>query len=67
MLGVPKCWDRKCKHFLGVLQPDGTEESEVNYCKAFKKGIPDEIAYGDNPHLVPLPGQGNELVYKKGR
>ena len=25
-------------------------------CEAFPDGIPDEIAYGDNPHTSPFPG-----------
>ena len=33
-----------------------SEESEVVFCKAFPDGIPNEIAYGDNPHLEPYPG-----------
>jgi len=65
MLETPKCWTRKCKHFLGVLQPDGTEENEWVYCKAFPEGIPEEIAYGDNPHAVTFPGQKNKIVYEK--
>jgi hypothetical protein len=52
----PKCWTRRCKHFRGVKQADGTEATEVNYCEAFPDGIPDEIAYGDNPHTEPYVG-----------
>lgn len=65
MLIPPNCFIRKCKHYLGITQSDGTEKTEKNYCKAFPKGIPKEIAYGDNEHLVPLKGQGNEIVYVK--
>lgn len=56
MLQEPKCWTRKCKHYLGVIQPDGTEMTETNYCKAFPESIPNEIAYGDNDHTKPFPG-----------
>jgi len=54
----PKCFTRKCKHFVGVDQPDGTELTERVVCKAFPEGIPDEIAYGENLHLKPFPGDG---------
>ena len=37
MLAEPKCWKRKCKHYLGIIQPDGTEMTEINNCKAFLK------------------------------
>ena len=56
MLQEPKCFTRKCKHYLGVIQPDGTEMTETNYCKAFPESIPNEIAYGDNDHTKPFPG-----------
>jgi len=43
----------------------GEEEStEVNYCKAFPDGIPDEIAYGDNKHTEPYPGD-NGIQYEE--
>jgi len=61
----PKCWTRKCKHFTGVIQPDGTELSERNACEAFPDGIPDEIAYGDDPHDKVVEGQTGEFVYEK--
>jgi hypothetical protein len=47
-----------------VKQPDGTEATEFVYCKAFPDGIPSEIAYGDNKHLKPYPGD-NGIQYKK--
>lgn len=56
MLMEPRCSMRACKHFTGVSQEDGTEMTEVVVCKAFPKGIPSEIAYGDNLHLAPFPG-----------
>jgi len=65
----PKCRIRKRKHYLGLKQigPETELEDEglYNVCVAFPDGIPDEIAYGDNPHSEPLPGQGNEIVYER--
>lgn len=61
----PKCWTRRCKHFLGVKQDNEEEETERVVCEAFPDGIPEEIAYGDNLHLKPLEGQGNEIVYEE--
>lgn len=65
MLLEPNCFKRHCKHFTGVSQPDGTELSERVVCKAFPDIIPDEIAYGSNLHLKPLPDQKNKIVYEK--
>ena len=56
MITEPNCSKRNCKHFLGVVQPDGTEASERPNCKAFPRGIPDEIAYGNNKHDKSYPG-----------
>lgn len=67
MLSEPNCSIRNCKHFIGVSQPDGTEESEIVVCTAFPDGIPDEIAYGPNKHSVPLPGQKNDIVFEEGK
>jgi hypothetical protein len=63
----PNCFKRKCKHFLGVIQPDGNEMSEKVNCSAFLEGIPDEIAYGTNKHLVPHPDQKNKIVYERAK
>jgi len=65
MIAEPRCFTRKCKHYIGVIQPDGTELTEVNNCKAFLKGIPVEIAYGNNRHLKPLKNQGNDIVFER--
>lgn len=67
MLEEPRCRIRKCKHYRGVIQPDGTEGSETNSCAAFPRGIPNEISYGTNLHSKPLPGQRNKIVYERGR
>jgi hypothetical protein len=32
-------------------------------CKAFPKGIPDEIIDGSNPHIEIIPGQSNDWTY----
>ena len=34
-------------------------------CKAFPKGIPDEILTGKNNHTKPLPEQKNDIVFKE--
>lgn len=65
MLLTPICHKRNCKHFLGIRQPDGTEQTEFVYCLAFPEGIPEEIAYGDNKHLVPLKNQKNDIIFEK--
>jgi len=55
-LGTPKCFLRGCRHFRGVRLFGDDEHTERNVCDAFPDGIPDEIAYGDNPHTEPYPG-----------
>jgi len=65
MIFEPKCFTRKCKHYLGVIQSDGTEMTEVNSCEAFPDGIPKDIAYGNNKHLKVLPNQKNDIIYEK--
>jgi hypothetical protein len=64
MIMEPACYTRKCKHYQGVWQPDGTEESETNICEAFPEGIPKEIAYGNNLHSEPTSEQTNDIVYE---
>lgn len=54
-----------CKHFKGIDQPDGTEESERPVRPAFPGGIPLSIAYEDNLHLTPEPGQVGDTVFEK--
>ena len=56
-----KCGERFCKYYRG-WRPD----KDIDYCKAFKEGIPDEIAFGDDLHLTPRENQGNALCYSKG-
>lgn len=62
MLVEPKCFERGCKHFLGVAGDD--EETERPRCEAFPQGIPAEIAYGDELHLEPYPGD-NGIQFEK--
>ena len=66
LLETPKCYERQCRYFIGVSQPDGTELSERVICAAFPDGIPGEISYGDNLHLRPYPGD-HGIQYEKGQ
>ena len=54
MLVEPECFKRQCKHFLGVI--GSNEFNEGPNCEAFPKGIPREIAYGENKHIRPFKG-----------
>ena len=54
MIVEPQCHKRGCKHFIGS-KSEGVEENERVICKAFPDKIPDEIAYGSNPHFKPFP------------
>jgi len=67
MLLTPKCFERKCIHFLGAKSLDllDTERDEFVYCLAFPDGIPEDIAYGNNKHLVPIKNQSNTIVFEK--
>ncbi len=65
VLAEPECYKRKCVHFGGVLQPDGTEMSEVVICAAFPKGIPAEITQGKDKHSKPHPRQQGLIVYEQ--
>jgi len=64
MIKESNCDKRGCVNYIGVIQPDGTEKTEVHSCKAFPEGIPSDISFGSNKHLVPVPGQGNIIVFK---
>lgn len=63
MIAQPKCSLRRCVHFKGVVQPDKTEASERCVCKAFPKGIPNEIAYGADEHTSVHSGQTGDFVF----
>jgi hypothetical protein len=48
-----------CKNYQGTKIIDdepGVEGDQVNYCRAFPTGIPDEIISGDNDHKKSYPG-----------
>lgn len=64
MLSTPKCYERNCKHLIGVKQDDG-EVGERFVCKAFPDRIPEEIAYGDDPHSEVHYAQDNEIIYER--
>ena len=64
MIARPRCVERKCIHYLGVRWLGNEESTEVPHCKAFPKGIPSDIAYGDNLHLEPVEGD-NGIQYVK--
>ena len=61
----PRCYQRKCKHFIGVGGQD--EDDEIVYCTAFPEpeGIPDRIAYGDDLHLTVASDQVGTDVFKE--
>lgn len=69
MLKEPRCFERNCKHFIGVKQDqdaDGNfdEATERPVCAAFPDGIPQRIAYGSDLHLTPAPEQDNDIVFE---
>jgi hypothetical protein len=66
MLVEAECQKRECKHYIGIIQPDGTEETERHTCEAFPDRIPIEIVLGEDLHAKPLTGQGNDIVFEKG-
>ena len=66
MFSTPICYSRKCNHFAGVKEIGGEGEIfQRIVCKAFPKGISDEILSGDNLHDKPLKGQKNKIVYER--
>lgn len=66
MLLEPECFKRQCKNYTGVIQPDGTEMTETNACKAYPAGIPADIAYGTDKHLRVRSDQGNRIIFEGG-
>ena len=60
----PNCSKRKCKHYRGISQPDGTEMTERPVCDPYPGGIPDDIAYGRSLHLEVREDQDNQIVYE---
>ena len=64
MLAEPiPCSKMRCKHYRGIVQPDGTEATERDICTAFPDGIPGEITTGENLHVEPFPGD-NGIQYE---
>lgn len=51
------CFKRMCRHYGGL-------EAAKHVCKAFQKGIPDEITAGMDDHSTTRPGQGNKKIYE---
>lgn len=56
------CIKRRCLYYSGIREVDN---DWVDTCNAFPRGIPWEILSGKDMHLNPLPGQENEIVYKR--
>jgi hypothetical protein len=54
----PQSQCRSCRHFIGVDQPDGTEETERLVCFAFPDGISEKIVANLVSHRKPIPGDG---------
>lgn len=66
MMEEPNCSKRGCKHWLGFLDPTGQGvEGTVPFCVAFPDGIPDNVAWGDNPHTRPIDGDGGTRFEKE--
>lgn len=66
MIQEPKCFTRGCRWFIGVKKlKKGDESSEVVICAAFKKGIPNDIAYGDNLHLSKREDQSGNYTFEE--
>lgn len=66
MMPQPNCDKRKCRFFRGLKYLDGkSEDTEVVYCDAYPKGIPNDIAYGDDKHLTVREDQNNDITYKQ--
>lgn len=65
MITEPNCRKRNYVHYIGIINDDGDETTERPACEAFRNGIPDEIAYGDNKHLKKHPDQDNDIVYEE--
>lgn len=63
MIHESNCTKRGCIHYIGV-ESDGLEKNERHTCAAFPNGIPDVIAFGNNKHLKPYPGD-NGIQYER--
>ena len=69
MIVESQCSVRKCKHYRGLRDfgdGGGVEDAGLRFiCDAFPDGIPYAIAYGDNPHTKPFPGD-NGIQFEEG-
>jgi hypothetical protein len=63
MLITCSCFKRMCKHYEGI-EDSNPEPSARHICKAFPKGIPDEVVVGENDHLSLIPGQNSDEIYE---
>ena len=61
---TPKCYTRKCIHYLG-FKNEGVRLTGKVYCKAFPNKIPDRIAYGEDEHSIKANDQENDIIYEK--
>jgi len=65
MIAEPNCSLRNCRHLTGATNTKD-ERGQRPACHAFPDGIPDDIAYGDNPHTSIDDRQppGNRFVFE---
>jgi hypothetical protein len=66
MILEPNCYKRECKHYGGVKDDGPLERDERNFCRAFPDGIPEDIAYGDDLHLVLLGTETTNVTFEQG-
>jgi len=65
MLTACSCFNRMCKFYEGMEESNNPGRPGKHICKAFPKGIPDEIVTGKNEHLASMPGQNNNKVFER--
>lgn len=66
MISEPRCSVRKCKWLSGVSElTKGQEDTQVPVCPAFPREIPEDIAWGENPHSHVQQDQLGSFVYEK--
>ena len=57
-----------CKYYKGTklfnIGKD-IEQDQINYCKAYSNGIPEEILSGKDKHLKIRTDQDNDIVFEK--
>jgi len=63
----PRCYTRRCVHFEGLktIGPRPTSGKIVVICPAYPNGIPQRIAYGDDPHSEVQDDQKGTLTYEE--